>query len=285
MQTHGLRVALTLGVWLGLTTAGAARVVPVAGGGQESSGDAGVVLTPGDGPRRPRVDGTVHEPGGDGVGILAGRPRIRPTRVDTPPVIDGRLNDPVWRTSTLITDFVQQSPLDGVPATEYTEVYVAYDRDHLYFGFYLHYDTPGLMRANRVDRDLASEDDLVTVYFDPFMDQRRIYELDINAYNVQGDGVINASDQRGNEAIPVADRSWDALFYSGAQIVDDGYTAEMAIPFKSVRYPQRPPGVAHRWGFQIVREIKGKNQENDVWARRCRARCKASWPRWACSRG
>jgi len=130
MQTHGLRVALALGVWFGLTTAGAARVVPVAGGGQE------------------------QEASGDGVGILAGRPRIRPTRVDTPPVIDGRLNDPVWRTVTLITDFVQQAPLDGAPATEHTEVYVAYDRDHLYFGFYLHYDAPGLMRANRVDRDL-----------------------------------------------------------------------------------------------------------------------------------
>jgi len=106
----------------------------------------------------------------------------------------------------------------------------------------------------------------VTVYFDPFMDQQRIYELDINAYNVQGDGVINASRQSGDGGIPVADRSWDALFYSGARIVDDGYTAEMAIPFKSLRYPQQPPGVAHRWGFQIVREIKGKNQENDVWA-------------------
>jgi len=78
--------------------------------------------------------------------------------------------------------------------------------------------------------------------------------------------VINASRQSGDGGIPVADRSWDALFYSGARIVDDGYTAEMAIPFKSLRCPQQPPGVAHRWGFQIVREIEGKNQENDVWA-------------------
>ena len=65
-------------------------------------------------------------------------------------------------------------------------------------------------------------------------------------------------------AIPRPDRSWDALFESGAQIVPDGYTAEMAIPLKSLRYPRRPEGETHRWGLQIVREIKDKDQENIV---------------------
>ena len=283
MRTNGTWAALALGLWLGTlmvvvsSVAAAGQVGPegVPPRGQDAAdnspsasdrgGDDGLVLTRGAGPRRPRVDETVHEPGGAGFGILAGRPRIRPPRIYTPPVIDGRLDDPVWQTATLITDFVQQAPLDGAPATEETEVYLAYDADHLYFGFYLHYDDPGLMRANRVDRDRAPQDDLITVYFDPFMDQQRVYDFDVNAYNVQGDGVINASRQRGG-AIPFADRSWDTLFDSGAQIVDDGYTAEMAIPFKSVRYPQQPPGEPHRWGLQIVREIKSKDQENDVWA-------------------
>ena len=217
------------------------------------------------GPARPLVDNTEPPAGDPTYGALASRPRVRARRIDTPPVIDGRLDDAAWLEAALLTEFVQQSPLDGAPATERTEIYIAYDSDHLYFGFYLHYSNPDILRAARVDRDTAFQDDLMTVYLDTFMDQQRCYDFDVNAYNVQGDGVINASDSRGGP-IPPADRSWDALFYSGAEIVEDGYTAEMAIPFKSIRYPQQPPGVEHRWGFQIAREVKGKDQENIVWA-------------------
>ncbi len=211
------------------------------------------------------VDDTEPPTNDPDYGALADRPRVRVPRIDNPPEIDGRLNDEAWLEAALLTEFVQQTPLDGAPATERTEIYIAYDSDHIYFGFYLHYEDPGILRANRADRDTAWQDDLVTIYLDTFMDQQRSYDFDLNAYNVQGDGVINASNLRGG-SIPIADRSWDALFYSGAEIVDDGYTAEMAIPFKSIRYPQQPAGAEHRWGFQVAREVKGKDQENIVWA-------------------
>ena len=198
------------------------------------------------------------------LGVLAGRPTVRPTRTSTPPAIDGRLDDDVWRTAATLTTFVQYQPIDGAPPSEPTEVYIAYDANHLYFGFYAHYSDPSIMRANRVDRDRASQDDLLTIYFDMFLDQQRSYDFDVNAYNVQGDGIVNLSRRGGG--IPFADRSWDTLFDSGAQIVDDGFTAEMAIPFKSLRYPQQPEGVPHRWGFQFVREIKELNREDIVWA-------------------
>ena len=199
------------------------------------------------------------------LGILAGRPTVRVGRTETPPDIDGRLDDVAWQTAATITELVQYSPFEGEPATEDTEVYIAYDSQHIYFGFYLHYTDPSILRANRVDRDRAAADDLMTIYLDTFMDQQRSYDFDINAYNVQGDGIVNLG-RGGRSGIPPADRSWDGLFSSAAQIVEDGYIAEMAIPFKTLRYPQRPTGTPHRWGFQIVREIKGKNQENDVWA-------------------
>ncbi len=201
-----------------------------------------------------------------GFGLVPGRPTVRPPRADTPPDIDGRLDDLAWRTAATITEFTQQAPLEGAPATEDTEVYVTYDSDHLYFGFHLHYTDPGIMRANRVDRDTAWQDDLITIYIDTFLDQQRAYDFDLNAYNVQGDGIVNTSGGGRSSPIPVADRSWDALFHSATSIVADGYIAEMAIPLKSLRYPQRGPGEPHRWGFQIVREIKGKNEENAVWA-------------------
>ena len=202
------------------------------------------------------------------LGVLAGRPKIRPTRADTPPNIDGRLDDPIWQTAVKITEFEQYEPVDGVPPTELTDMYIAYDSDHIYFAFYAYYSDPSIMRANRVDRDRAPQDDLLTVYLDTFMDQQRCFDFDVNAYNVQGDGIINAAGRSSGRGagIPFADRSWDALFHSGTQIVEDGFTAEMAIPFKSLRYPQMPAGVPHRWGFQFVREIKEHDRENIVWA-------------------
>ena len=199
-------------------------------------------------------------------GLVPDRPTVRPTRTDTPPVIDGRLDEEVWKSAGLITEFVQQAPLDGAPATEETEVYVAYDSENIYLAFYAHYEDRSIMRANRVDRDQASRDDLLTVYFDTFMDRQRGYDFDVNAYGVQGDGIITAGGGHRGGPIPRADRSWNTLFETGGQIVEDGFTAEMAIPFKSLRYPSRAQDEPHRWGFQIVREVKGKNQENQVWA-------------------
>jgi hypothetical protein len=218
-------------------------------------GTVGVSAQPG-----PRVQETASD-----LGILAGRPTIRPTRIDVRPDIDGRLDDAVWRDAATITRFVQQQPLDGAPATEQTEVYLAYDSQRLYLGFRVHYTDPTILRANRADRDQVFFDDLVTVYLDTFLDQQRAYVFGVNAYGVQDDGIVNAA-FASQGGIPFPDRSWDALFDTSARIVDDGYTAEMAIPFKSLRYPQRDGDEVHRWGLQIVREIQGKDRENDVWA-------------------
>ena len=210
-------------------------------------------------------------PSPEDFGLLPGRPRVSPPRTFSRPVIDGILNDEVWLTAAHISEFTQQQPLDGAPATEETDVYIAYDSERIYFAFHAHYSDPSIMRANRLERDRAAMDDLMTVYLDTFLDQQRGYDFDVNGYGVQGDGVMTAGGRRGGPgggggAIPPADRSWNTLFDTGAQIVEDGFTAEMAIPFKSLRYPTPPQGEPHRWGFQIVREIKGKDWENQVWA-------------------
>lgn len=202
------------------------------------------------------------------LGLVPGRPRVTPTRTDIPPVIDGSLDDEVWGRAALITEFTQQAPLEGAPASEETDVYIAYDADHLYFGFHVRYQDPSIMRANWAERDRASDDDLVTVYFDTFLDQQRGYDFDVNGYGVQGDGILSIGGRVGRtpQGIPRADRSWNTLFDTGGQIVEDGFTAEMAIPFKSLRYPEARDGRPHRWGLQIVRQVRGKDQENQVWA-------------------
>ena len=204
-------------------------------------------------------------------------------------MIDGVLDDEVWATAAHLTEFTQQAPLDGTPATEATDVLIAYDSEKIYFGFHARYEDPTIMRANRVERDRAFQDDLITLYFDTFMDQQRGYEFDVNGFGVQGEGVISGGGGGGRwrgppGAIPRADRSWNTLFDTGGQIVADGFTAEMAIPFKSLRYPSSPDGESHRWGLQIVREVKGKDEENQV-GPPCLATRRASSPRWVSSRG
>lgn len=205
---------------------------------------------------------------------LAGRPSIAATRTDDPPNIDGRLADPVWRMATRITEFVQERPFEGAPATEQTEVYIAYDSHKIYFGIYAHYSDVGLIRANRVDRDQTERDDTVQVFFDPFLDQQRGYIFSVNGYGVQGDRLIGSRQPGGGSGGSTgggrggaggSDESWDALFASAGTLVEDGWTAEMAIPFKSLRYPARGQGEVHRWGFQIQRDIQSKD-ESVVWA-------------------
>ena len=235
-------------------------------------------------------------------GILAGRPSVEPVRTSDPPSIDGRLDDAVWGRAARITEFVQQQPLDGEPATEETDLYIAYDTQNLYFGMHVHYSDPVLIRANRSDRDQTFSDDTITLYFDPFLDQQRAYVFSVNGYGVQSDAILDSSTQAGGMGgggrrsggggggrpgsggggggrpggmsaslaaalggAPTGDTSWDALFESSGTLVEDGWTAEVAIPFKSLRYPSRGRGERHRWGFQVVRTIPSKN-ETDVWA-------------------
>ncbi len=235
------------------------------------------------GPGRP--GGAAAVAPGVSAGILTDRPSVSLIRTPESPIIDGILDDAVWQQAVRITEFVQQSPLEGAPATEETEVLIAYDDDHIYFGLYAHYSDPGTVRANRVDRDQASYyDDTINIYFDTFLDQQRAYVFSINGYGVQGDSLLDtgggggsrggsrgggrgggfSGGRSGFSGVPTGDRSWDALFESGGILVADGWTAEMAIPFKSLRYPV-VGDQAHRWGFQITRRIRDKD-ETVVWS-------------------
>ena len=213
---------------------------------------------------------------------LTDRVNVSPSRTDTPPTIDGRLDDMVWQTAARITNFVQSQPQDGAPASEASDVYIAYDSSNIYLAFHAHYEDPSIMRSNRSDRDQAGRsDDIFSVYFDPFSDQQRAYVFSVNGYGVQDDSILGSRSsggggggggrrggggfRGGGGGVPRGDSSWDTLFTSGGQIVDDGFTAELAIPFKSLRYPTRGTDTAHNWGFQIVRRIRDKD-ETVVWS-------------------
>ena len=198
--------------------------------------------------------------------VLSGtRPTVVAVRAKEKPALDGRLDDAVWRTAALIDTFVQEEPVEGAPATERTEVRVAYDsetalRRHLRA---LLRCQPG--RANRVDRDRTDDDDTVTVFLDPVprlparlfvlgQRLRRAARFDADR-GAERDG----SDPRRQHVVQ------RAVTHRPGQLVEDGWTAEIAIPFKSLRYPGRKDGEAHRWGFQVGARSSTKN-ETVVWA-------------------
>jgi hypothetical protein len=100
--------------------------------------------------------------------------------------------------------------------------------------------------------------------FDTFRDQQRAYRFSVNPYGVQGDAILTSGRRRFGAPGSGGDDSWDALFETGGTIVSDGWTAEMAIPFKSLRYPSVGEG-QHNWGFQISRAMQTKD-ESVVWS-------------------
>ncbi len=210
-----------------------------------------------------------------GAGILNGRPLVRPPRASTAPNIDGRLDDAAWARAAHITDLVQLAPRAGEAASETSDIYITYDSANIYIAFHAHFSDPQTMRAQRKDRDVRTGDDVFWVYFDPFLDQQRAYSFGVNAYGVQMDTIVSSRSgggfgrgRRGGGPglrLPFGDPSWDTLFDSAGRIVADGYTAEIAIPFKSLRYPQREGNAPRQWGFQIARRIRARN-ETAVWA-------------------
>ena len=187
-------------------------------------------------------------------GSPSGRLVVDAVRVDVPPVMDGLLDDPAWTTAPRLAGFVQQRPIEGAPAVERTEVSIAYDSQRLYVGIRAHYTDVSLVRANRVDRDQTMEDDTVTVTLDPFSDGQRGYQFSVNGYGVQADSILSSSGFGGG------DFTWNTLYDSGGVLTDDGWTAEMAIPFKSLRYPGKAPDEEHRWGLQVERVVRSKDE-------------------------
>ena len=170
-----------------------------------------------------------------------------------PPVIDGKLDDDVWKSAAVFKDFYQWRPSDSSPASARTEVLAGYDSRFVYFAFHA-YDDPAQVRANVAKRDNILDDDVVGLILDTFNDKRRAYELFFNPLGIQQDGFLT---EGGND-----DFSIDIVMESKGTLTPDGYTVEVAIPFKSLRYEA---GNGKLWGIHILRQIKHVNGEQDSW--------------------
>ncbi len=170
-----------------------------------------------------------------------------------PPVIDGKLDDDVWKSAAVFKDFYQWRPSDSSPASARTEVLAGYDSRFIYFAFHA-YDDPAKVRATVAKRDSIFDDDVVGLLLDTFNDRRRAYELFFNPYGIQQDGFLT---EGGND-----DFSVDIVMESKGTMTSDGYTVEIAIPFKSLRYEA---GQGKLWGFHALRVVKHASGEMDSW--------------------
>src|SRR6266536_4389643 len=175
------------------------------------------------------------------------------SRFEMPPVIDGKLDDNVWKKALILKDFYQTQPGDNIAPSKPTEVFLGYDPKFLYIAFHC-YDEPGKVRANIPKRDNIWDDDYVGILFDTFNDQRKAYEFDFNPLGIQADGIW--TDGQGE------DFSLDIVMESRGVVTEDGYTIEVALPFKSLRYVA---GKDKLWGVHFWRRIKRFNNELDMW--------------------
>jgi hypothetical protein len=194
-------------------------------------------------------------------------PSLDVTATATPPKIDGVLDDEAWKTAAHSDAFRQIFPQENVPPTERTEFWVTYDADSIYVGVRCH-DSGGAaaIRAYSMQRDQDNgSDDIVRIVFDTFHRQSDGYYFGLTAAGGKHDGLVqNKTD--GND-------QWDGLWYGRVTCDATGWSAEFAIPVKSLAFDPANP----TWGFNVFRSIRRK-QEVVRWAGFSRAKSNLSLP-------
>jgi hypothetical protein len=184
------------------------------------------------------------------------RPSVTATRIDPSeaPTIDADLSDAAWAKATIIENFTQKQPIPYAPPTERTVLRILYDENNLYFSFYAYDSNPSAIINRSMQRDgpLFTADS-VMLYIDPGQTRRNAYNFEIGASGGRTDQLeLNNTEEL---------REWDTIWDARARIVEDGWVAEFAIPFKSLSYE---PGQTV-WGFDAGRRIRHKN-ERVVWS-------------------
>ena len=164
--------------------------------------------------------------------------------------IDGELDDPGWAGQPRARHFAEHNPGDQVQPPVATRAMMAYDDDHLYVAYVCH-DDPALVRASFCERDRIWSDDYIITAIDTYADQSWAYEIACNPLGIQGDLLWSAN---GGE-----DMGYDMIFHSAGRITAEGWQIEMAIPWSSLRFPDKDEQV---WRVDFwrnhPREVRGQ---------------------------
>lgn len=195
----------------------------------------------------------------------AGQPAVTAVRLEPGEVLrlDGRLDERAWSRASAVTDFRQREPAEGAPATEATEVRVLYDGATLYVGVAARDRRPGAVVSRILLRDRVMEveefegglrfagDDAVAILLDPFHDHRNAVVFATNPNGAELEALVTDEGRELNV-------DWRTVWHVAAARTADGWSAEFAIPFRSLRYPTGGDGV---WGFNVYRIIRRKNED------------------------
>ena len=191
---------------------------------------------------------------------------IKAVRIETPPNIDGKLDDPCWQKSATTGELLQFEPQRGEPATQPTTIYVAYDANNLYVAFECFKTDMNQLAANLTRRDsFFFSDDHVEVLIDTFLDGRNCYAFALNPLGTQTDRrLINeGSNRRTGQSMIGTAISWDCDWQGQASAETDKWTAEFAIPFAELRFPKATDIVT--WGINFWRNDEVPAEEQ-TWA-------------------
>ena len=170
--------------------------------------------------------------------------------IPSPPIIDGVLDEPFWALVQPVTGFLQRDPVDGAPASEKTEVRIAYTPTALYFGMTMHDSEPNLIRGNILQRGgWIDKDDNIRIALDTYDDGRNAYMFEVGVLGTQDDALI--SDESST------DWNWDGIYTTEAQITEEGWVLEIEIPFTTIRFDDTE---APEMGIAIARTIRRKNE-------------------------
>jgi uncharacterized protein DUF5916/cellulose/xylan binding protein with CBM9 domain len=182
--------------------------------------------------------------------------RLTAVKVTGKIAIDGKLDEPAWAAASRALEFIQKEPNEGEPASEKTEVRVLYDTDNLYFGVVAKDPEAAHIIISELKKDFTVDNgDSFQIVLDTFHDERNAYQFIINPAGAKWDAQI------ANEGREV-NTSWDGVWYVKSSIVDDGWVAEIAIPFKTLKFPRAP---VQTWGINFQRTIRRRNEES-LWA-------------------
>ena len=214
-----------------------------AAGQEEVSGSAGPVFI--DGPSAPMPPAVMNRD-------EEGRVTVRAVRPEGAIELDGVLEEAVYQAVPAITGFIQLVPDAGSPATERTEAWILFDDENVYVSARVWDSAPeSQWVANEMRRDTNQlrQNDTFAVLFDTFYDRRNGFLFYTNPLGARADQQLT------NEGNPNAD--WNPVWDVRAGRFDGGWTLEMEIPFKTLRYRSEPP---HVWGIQLRRSIRRKNE-------------------------
>lgn len=171
-------------------------------------------------------------------------------------VLDGILDEEAWQEALMVSDFRQFEPVDGLPATQKTEVRVLYGSNSLYVGAFMYDDDPGAIEKTLGRRDDFNRADWFLVSLDAYFDRRTAYTFGVNAAGVQFDAIQSGSGGGpprgggGSNAPRGMDPSWDAIWYANTSVSEAGWAVEIRIPYSMLRFSEAP---VQTWGIQFTR--------------------------------